>query len=209
MDAYGSYAELARKQIEGIDYQRLWRASQCSSLLHLAIHGGGIEQGTSELAEAAADSIHDLYVFDGLKPANNSELHITSVRFDEPTALQLVQAASHVVAWHGAAGTAPATLVGGRDYVLRDRIALELTRANFTVQIAPGNLDGSEEANICNRGARRMGVQLELTTAQRQAFFEGGDLSRPNRDKVTPAFTTYVSAVRRAIAQALVTQVRG
>ncbi|WP_198274893.1 poly-gamma-glutamate hydrolase family protein [Streptomyces javensis] len=206
---YTSYADLARHQIEGVDYQRTWRSSQCSSLLHLAIHGGGIEPGTSELSSAAAGTINDLYVLEALKPAGNGNLHITATRFDEPQALALVSAASHVISWHGAAGTDPATYVGGLDYALRDRIALALVQAGFTVQLAADDLDGNDPANIANRSSRNMGVQLELTTAQRQAFFAGGDLSRPNRVNTTAAFTTYVQAVQHAVTQALVTAGKG
>lgn len=91
---YNSFAALASAQIEGIDYQRSWRSSPISTLLHLAIHGGGIEQGTSELASAAAGDVHDFYTFDGIKQANNGDLHITSTSFDDPQALALAQSLS-------------------------------------------------------------------------------------------------------------------
>lgn len=201
---YTSYADLARDHLEGIDYQRTWRKSPVSSLLHLAVHGGGIEQGSSELAEAAADGIHDLYVFDGMKASNNAELHITSTAFDEPTALALARAATHTVSWHGCSGTVPLTNLGGLDYVLRDRVGLALTQAGFAVQVAGPDLAGTEPANICNQNTRKMGVQLEISTAQRAAFFVGGDLSRSNRTNRTVAFDAYVGAVQAALSQALV-----
>jgi len=200
---YTSYTDLAREHVEGIDYQRRWRKSPVSTLLHLAIHGGGIEQGTGELAEAAAGGIHDLYVFDGMKAAD--ELHITSTAFDEPEALALARTATHTVSWHGCAGTTPLTNLGGLDYPLRDRVGLALSRAGFPVQIASSELDGSSPENICNQNTRKRGVQLEISTAQRQAFFTGGDLSRGNRSNRTAAFDSYVSAVRSALAEALVT----
>lgn len=202
---YTSFPELAAAQVEGIDYQRTWRRSSVSSLLHLAIHGGGIEQGTSELAEAASAGIHDLYVLDGLKPANNAELHITSTAYDESNALVLARAATHTVSWHGFSGAAAMTNVGGRDYALRDRIGTALARAGFPVQIAPADLGGIDPDNICNQNTRKKGVQLELSTGQRAAFFTGGDLSRGNRQNRTPAFHAYVAAVQSALAQALVT----
>ncbi|MFZ3475370.1 poly-gamma-glutamate hydrolase family protein [Streptomyces sp. 4.24] len=206
---YTSYADLARAQIEGIDYRRAWRKSPVSTLLHLAIHGGGIEQGTSELAKAAAAGIHDLYDFDGLKPSNNSELHITSTAFNEPTALAMARAATHTVSWHGWAGTTAVTNLGGRDYALRDHIGTTLARAGFAVQVAPSDLAGTDPDNICNQNTRKMGVQLEISTKQRAAFFVGGDLSRDNRGNRTPAFHAYVGAVQTALAQALVTTGRG
>ncbi|MET9354355.1 poly-gamma-glutamate hydrolase family protein [Streptomyces sp. NPDC006617] len=206
---YNSFAALASAQIEGIDYQRSWRSSLISTLLHLAIHGGGIEQGTSELASAAAGDVHDFYTFDGIKQANNGDLHITSTSFDDPQALALAQGAAHIVSWHGAAGATPMTNLGGLDYPLRDRIGQSLAQAGFAVQVANEEVNGNDVTNICNRGVRGMGVQLEISTAQRQAFFLNGDLSRANRRNVTDVFTSYVTAVTGAITQALVAAGKG
>ncbi|GAA2439841.1 poly-gamma-glutamate hydrolase family protein [Streptomyces glaucus] len=209
-DVYQSYGELAGGQIEGIDYQRLWRVSQCSTLLHLAIHGGGIEPGTTELASSAAADIHSYYTLDGLKTAGtNDTLHVTSTRFDEPQALGMARVATHIVSWHGATGATAITYLGGRDYNLRDQIGECLKDAGFTVQIASEELNGNDPQNICNRNSRGMGVQLELTTAQRAAFFEGGDTSRANRKNTTAAFTAYVTAVQLGVSKALVSSGRG
>ncbi|MFK0290740.1 poly-gamma-glutamate hydrolase family protein [Streptomyces sp. NPDC090442] len=209
-DRYQSYSELAADQIEGIHYQRAWRTSAFSTLLHMAIHGGGIEQGTSELADAASGDSHDFYTLDGFKEAGaNSELHITAARFDEPRGLAMAKAASHIVSWHGAAGTAAMTYLGGLDYILRDQIGEALSTAGFAVSVAPQDLNGSDPANIANRGTRRMGVQLELTNAQRRQLFANGDLSRANRKNITPEFTAYVSAVTTGIRQALVIPGKG
>ncbi|MFB6505620.1 poly-gamma-glutamate hydrolase family protein [Streptomyces sp. NPDC056099] len=205
-DLYNSYAELAGGQIEGIDYQRLWRTSAFSTLLHLAIHGGGIETGTTELAAAAAGEMHDFYTLDAFKAAGtNDELHVTSTRYDEPQALAMVGAASHVVSWHGATGATPVTYLGGLDYNLRDQIGQSLKEAGFTVQLATEELNGNDPTNICNKNSRGMGVQLELTTPQRALFFLNGDMTRANRKNTTAAFTTYVAAVNAGITKALVT----
>ncbi|MEU0857409.1 poly-gamma-glutamate hydrolase family protein [Streptomyces griseofuscus] len=209
-DLYNSYAELASGQIEGIDYQRSWRLSEFSTLLHLAIHGGGIEPGTTELAAAAAGDMHDFYTLDAFKPAGtNSDLHITSTRYDEPQALAMVQAATHVISWHGAAGTAPATHLGGLDFNLRDQIGQSLQEAGFTVQLASDEINGNDPTNICNRCSRGKGVQLELTNAQRTLFFANGDLTRANRKSTTAAFTAYVAAVNAGITKCLVTVGQG
>ncbi|MGW0562947.1 poly-gamma-glutamate hydrolase family protein [Streptomyces sp. NPDC003016] len=209
-DLYNSYAELAGGQIEGIDYQRSWRISQFSTLLHLAIHGGGIETGTTELAAAAAGDMHDFYTLDAFKAAGtNSDLHITSTRYDEPQALLMTRSASHVISWHGAAGATPLTYLGGLDYNLRDQIGQSLADAGFTVQLASEELNGNDPTNICNRNTRGMGVQLELTTAQRSLFFLNGDMTRANRKNITATFTSYVSAVNAGITKALVAAGQG
>ncbi|MFG2408751.1 poly-gamma-glutamate hydrolase family protein [Streptomyces brevispora] len=204
-DLYHSYGELAGGQIEGIDYQRIWRISQVSTLLHLAIHGGGIETGTTELADAAAADIHDFYSLDAFMPTGtNDALHITSTRYDEPQALTMAQVATHVVSWHGATGATALTYLGGRDYNLRDQIGQCLKDAGFTVQLATEELNGNDPKNICNRNSRGMGVQLEISTAQRAAFFLNGDMTRANRKNITAAFTSYVTAVKLAVSKALV-----
>lgn len=204
-DLYQSYGEMAGGQIEGIDYQRIWRVSQVSTLLHLAIHGGGIETGTTELADAAAADIHDFYSLDAFKPAGtNADLHITSTRYDEPQALAMAQAATHTVSWHGATGATAFTYLGGLDFNLRDQIGQCLKDAGFTVQLATEELNGNDPTNICNRTSRGMGVQLEISTTQRAAFFLNGDMTRANRKNTTATFTSYVNAVKLGVSKALV-----
>jgi phage replication-related protein YjqB (UPF0714/DUF867 family) len=209
-DLYSSYAQLAAAQIEGIDFQRLWRVSQVSTLVCFAIHGGGIEPGSQEIADVVAGDIHNFYALDGFKSAGtNDDLHVTSTRYDEAQALKMAAAATHAVSFHGASGTTAATFLGGADYNLRDQIGQCLKDAGFTVSVASEELNGNDPLNICNRTSRGMGVQLELTTAQRQAFFTGGDTNRANRGNRTTAFTTYATAVKLGISKALVTAVAG
>jgi phage replication-related protein YjqB (UPF0714/DUF867 family) len=70
----------------------------------MAIHGGGIEPGTSEIALAtagyhpatltpAADGhgLHDFWLFEGLLSSGNGDLHVTASNYDEPIATELVQ----------------------------------------------------------------------------------------------------------------------
>ena len=71
----------------------------------MAPHGGSIEQGTTELTKALADKgNYDYYSFEGIRPKNNSELHVTSTHYDDPTlnqmiktVLQLFQSMAHQV----------------------------------------------------------------------------------------------------------------
>jgi phage replication-related protein YjqB (UPF0714/DUF867 family) len=46
------------------------------ALAILAPHGGGIEPGTSELAEAVAGEGLSFYAFEGLKRSGNAVLHV-------------------------------------------------------------------------------------------------------------------------------------
>ncbi|MBY8883593.1 poly-gamma-glutamate hydrolase family protein [Streptomyces sp. PTM05] len=189
------WADLAARRAEGVEFRRVWRSAPGSTLLHLAIHGGGIEPGTTELADAAAGRADHFYSLEALRSTGNAALHLTSTRFDEPKALAMVREAEHVVSWHGAGGEAPVTYLGGRDEALRDAIGQALSAAGFAVALAGSDIDASNPRNICNRNARGGGVQLEISTAQRKAFFARGDLSRANRGRRTAEFSAYVTAV--------------
>src|SRR5215475_5685832 len=54
-DKYANFAELARKEVAGVDYRILVRQAT-SSFAIVAPQGGGIEPGTSEIADAVAES---------------------------------------------------------------------------------------------------------------------------------------------------------
>src|SRR5262249_61887052 len=99
-DTYRNFAALARKERSGIDYDVLVRRARTAFAI-VAPHGGGIEAGTSELADAVAGATHSFYTFEGLKPSGNRDLHITSTRFDEPMCLSLIGASDVVVTLHG------------------------------------------------------------------------------------------------------------
>jgi phage replication-related protein YjqB (UPF0714/DUF867 family) len=199
-DLYPNYAALAAARQIGVDYRLLTRIPPGSRLAHIAIHGGGIEPGTTEIADYLAGSTHRFYCFDGMLPSGNSDLHITSTAFDEPQALSLVAASDYVMSWHGAAGTVPVTYIGGLDTEVGGRITEALTRAGFSVEPGGPGLTGTDPLNIVNKGARSMGVQMELTTALRESFFE--DFTRLGRDggARTADFFTYMAAVQSALS---------
>src|SRR4030095_5264141 len=105
-DQYKNFAELARKEVAGVDYRILLRR-ETSSFAIVAPHGGGIEPGTSEIANAVAES--DLsagtnlsfYAFEGIKSEGNKDLHITSTNFDEPICVTLIKTAQIIITIHG------------------------------------------------------------------------------------------------------------
>jgi len=99
-DKYRNFAELARSESSGIDYDVLVRRARPAFAI-IAPHGGGIEPGTSEIADAVADRTHSFYAFEGLKPSGNTDLHITSTRFDEPMCLTVLGHTEVVVTLHG------------------------------------------------------------------------------------------------------------
>ena len=99
-DKYRNFRQLADHEVEGVDYCIRTESAGGATLI-LAPHGGGIEPGTSELAEAIAAGDHSLYIFEGIRVRGNSDLHITSASFDEPACLAMLARADGVATVHG------------------------------------------------------------------------------------------------------------
>ncbi|RSS60540.1 phage replication protein [Streptomyces sp. WAC07061] len=200
------YADPAN--VEGVDFARRFkrhelldnqRAATPGPRLStiLAIHGGGIEPGTSELCLGIAGyqpataeprtggaPLHDYWMFEGLRPAGaqpgNGDLHVTSTHNDDPVARSLAAGSANVLSIHGCtaaqaglAAGAKGVVVGGRNTRLRVLLADALGRAGFS--IAPGDpedLNGDLRENICNRTLTgEGGAQLELTYDLRKSLF--------------------------------------
>ena len=130
----------------------------------IAPHGGGIEPGTSEIAEAIAGTEFSFYAFEGLMPRGNSRLHITSTHFDDPNCVEILSRADQVVAIHGENSASENVFLGGLDVDCVGRVNDFLKAEGFCVG-AHGNvnLQGRNYLNICNRGKLRAGVQIELS----------------------------------------------
>jgi phage replication-related protein YjqB (UPF0714/DUF867 family) len=166
-----SFQEIATTKIEGLDY-RINVMNRNSSIVIIAPHGGDIEPGTSQIAAAIAGVDLSLYDFRGLRnTSGHRELHLPSHRFDEPRCLRLVETAETVVAIHGRkdGDDRRRVWIGGLDAHTCRRTVAELTKAGFeAVMREPGEtLAGTAVSNICNRGKRKMGIQLEIPKALR------------------------------------------
>jgi phage replication-related protein YjqB (UPF0714/DUF867 family) len=200
-DTYRNFADLARNEQSGVTYRITVRRAGTQFAI-VAPHGGGIEGGTSEIANKVAGLTHSFYMFEGLKPQDNRELHITSTRFDEPMCIALIGASEVVVTVHGEHSTDPgaAVFVGGADSTRRDRIREALIGAGFNAGThANSNLQGREACNICNRGLTAGGVQLELSRAVRESMFDS--LSAEGRTHPNERFDAFVNALRGALEQ--------
>src|SRR4051812_4872465 len=100
-DLYANFAALAAATTQGVDWRLDVRRNRSNSIA-IAIHGGGIEIGTTEAASGLAASCrHSFYSFEGMRSSNNGELHITSTNFDEPTGLSMVTASDYCFSFHG------------------------------------------------------------------------------------------------------------
>jgi phage replication-related protein YjqB (UPF0714/DUF867 family) len=203
-DTYADYADLAANETEGVDYQILSDTPTGATWASIAIHAGGIEPGSGEMARQVAGSDMAWYKFEGLKSSGNSVLHITATHFDEPTCVALVAAADRALSFHGYVGTAgvPETAVGGLDPLLTGAVKAALHRAGFAAGAAPYEIAGTDPANIVNTTTIGGGVQLEMSRAQREAFFPNGDYGATARAAgiFTDDFYRYAAAVRSALS---------
>ncbi len=167
----------------------------------MAPHGGRIEPGTTEIAEAIAGEEHFLYSFMGFKPRDNRSLHITSTRFDEPTACRLLKDVRTVLTIHGCAGEEEVTLVGGRDLPLVESLKASLVGAGFeATSTAAVHLRGLNPQNLCNQGLSRAGAQLELSASLRKRLLAARAAARNQNSP--DLFDAFVSAVRQTLASA-------
>src|SRR5262245_13698072 len=134
-DKYASFDELRRAEREGTDF-RIRVIRRVAAVAIIAPHGGKIEPGTSELAEAIAGNDYSLYCFEGLQKRPHGDLHITSANFSEPQCVELVAACDRVVAVHGRDGKQRQSVeVGGLDTGLRAGICRSLLEAGFSAEV--------------------------------------------------------------------------
>jgi len=201
-DRYPNFAALEQREQSGIDYAvQIRRAEPAFAIV--APHGGGIEPGTSEIADALAFTRWSFYSFEGLKRSGNGGLHITSTRFDEPMCLSLLGKTSRILTIHGEEGDddGEGVFVGGLDVKFGESIGALLMAQGFDVRKHPDpNLQGLDPRNICNRGTAGAGVQLELSRAVRETLFES--LTREGRKHPKPRFKVFVDAVARSFEEA-------
>ncbi|MEU7071902.1 poly-gamma-glutamate hydrolase family protein [Streptomyces narbonensis] len=155
--------------VEGTSYSRRYRRHQQFDLKMsqkydfprtaiLALHGGGIEIGTSELCLGIAGyspsnssgdpilpTVHDYFMFEGLLSEGNRALHVTSKNCDDHVALSTAASHLNVLSLHGCTfdqlklptATYPATgdrsvaVVGGLNAAFRSVLVAEINNAGF------------------------------------------------------------------------------
>ena len=232
-DKYPSMTKLYEDplNVEGTTYGKRWRRHEWIQLVEaqatdnpegqkivLAVHGGGIEGGTSEIALAVAGyhpatfaratdcyGLHDLWIFEGLLSSGNSDLHVTSTHYDDPIALKLVQISRRCLSLHGLSDALAdgKVQIGGRDTELKNIVLEELTAAGIPAAIVTDpNIDASDPANICNKTSISAGVQLEMGTTYRASLFDPDCNTRELRKNNTnSAFCKLVGALRKTMSR--------
>ncbi|MFZ5969934.1 MAG: poly-gamma-glutamate hydrolase family protein [Bacillota bacterium] len=149
---YGSFAELYASE-EATDYT-IKATDMGRDTTILAIHGGGIERGTSEVVEALKGyGKYNTYLFEGLKATDNGSLFLRAINFDEPTATSLVRNSDYTVSVIGAAGDEEITYIGGQNKILAELIRLHLITKGYNVKTLsiPDRIAGVMNSNIVNK----------------------------------------------------------
>ncbi|MGE5389987.1 MAG: poly-gamma-glutamate hydrolase family protein [Deltaproteobacteria bacterium] len=163
-DIYPSATSLEAHKKLGADYRILQTVTPSQSIV-ISIHGGNIERGTNQIAQAvASQGGFDYYGFIGLR---GSGLHVTSTNFNDSCALRMVRASNKTLSIHGCTGSNRVTYLGGLDKAFVAEVKKQLVNAGFIVKNPPSGLGGSGTANICNRNSKGKGAQLELTSGLR------------------------------------------
>lgn len=190
-DTYKNISELRQGEKEGEDYI-ISSVQTDSSVAVIAIHGGKIEKGSSEVAKLlATKGNYNYYSFEGIKKGSNAVLHITSTNFDEKLAKEIVGNSKKTISVHGMAGSDLTTNLGGLDLELIELIEKHLVEAGFKVAKAPKELGAKNPKNIANCNLSKKGVQLELTKGLRDSFLKG--------EKSQEQLNKYVEAIHKAL----------
>ena len=217
------------QNLEGTTYAKRWLRHQWQQIIEeqstdnaetqkivMAVHGGGIEAGTSEIALATAGfhpatltpsvdglGTHDFWLFEGLLPQGNGRLHVTASNYDDPIARELVRNARRCISLHGCSDRQANGKIqlGGLDHELRDLVLEELTTAYIAAEISTNPmLDGSLPDNIANKTRIGGCAQLEMATSFRSSLY--GINTRPRRKHTTnDRFNRLVAALRRAMSR--------
>ncbi|KAA6224390.1 phage replication protein [Streptomyces albofaciens JCM 4342] len=225
---------------EGIQYARRYRRHELFDnerggrppyhrTTVMALHGGAIEKGTSELCLGIAgyhpgtleplfpgEPVYDYWMFEGLRlPSmnlgSNRELHVTAKNCDDHVAIAMATSSLNVLSLHGCkaeqagvrSGQDPkVVVVGGLNAAFKKLLHEELGAAGFKTVDGDDfpDLAGVDPDNPCNRTVLRKGGQLELTTELRESFF-GTDTLAGRADSTKPEFKAFAGACRKAIAR--------
>ena len=204
-DYYKNFSELKADTTEGRDWQINTKTTNNKDILITAIHGGGIEPGTSELAKIISKKGNfNLYSFEGLLNSNNAKLHITSTRFDDPKLKDMIYKSNESISIHGIREEKKVVYIGGKDKDMSQSIRKELEKEGFNVEQSPNYVNGDSSNNIINKNDTGSGVQLEISTKYRKSFFDNGDFNRKTRENTNDykqSIYDFAEAVTKGIKQ--------
>jgi phage replication-related protein YjqB (UPF0714/DUF867 family) len=200
---YSSFAEMAKAERADTDFKVVYRSGSRAFLV-TAPHGGAIEPGSSEIADAIAGDTLGYYSFSGLKK-DSSGLLIPSTRFDEPEMKGLSKKYNSIVAIHVIEGKDRTVFVSGNNRPIAQAITANLVKLGYLAK-APGQTETTAfgMTNFVNKGGSG-GVQIEISSALLDEMFRGPAANariREDPSRRTPEFARFVQAVRVVLQQA-------
>lgn len=200
---YSSYTELSREEKPNIDFKAAYR-SGVKTFLITAPHGGNIEPGSTEIADAIASDRFGFYAFNGLK-RDSSVLYLPSTSFDEPELLRVTKNYGTTISVHIIDSSDRLVYIGGRFRQLSSAISQALTDKGYPVKPLPEASAAYNMSNFINKTAVG-GVQIEITTALASEMFRGpitSDRIRQDPSRRTAEFTKFTATVRLALQRAI------
>lgn len=160
IDTYNNFKELNESE-NPTDFEIIPIEKKKTNVIIIAIHGGKIEPGTSEIALEIAKNKYSFYTFKGKKKIHNlRDLHIKSTNFDEPTAIKLIHESNYTISIHGWHYGEKEIIVGGLDENFVNSIKKKLLSKGFKIGDNK-KINASCKKNICNKNKRGKGVQIE------------------------------------------------
>ena len=138
----------------------------------IAIHGGKIERGTSEITKNIARNDIEYFIHSG-----ESGSHITSDKFQSPLLDKLLDECKTIISIHGEHNNEKSfVIVGGLDIELIKKIKKSLKTNNFNLKENTKTLRGILSDNVCNKGITKKGAQLELSYKLRMELLDDENL---------------------------------
>lgn len=201
MDRFKTMKELMAS-VSKDDYNLEINLIKESNVLIVSPHGGRIEFGTSELSKVIAGNEFNRFDFSGkLKHENFKNLHVTSTGYGVKELDAMNLECSVTLSLHGFKEPygSKLTLIGGLDEHGKNKVLEELTKNGFNALLATDRFTAASPDNIVNKNKRKMGIQLEISTAQRIAFFRDTDLKLYERKELSDEFYRYAESIRNAL----------
>jgi phage replication-related protein YjqB (UPF0714/DUF867 family) len=190
-----SFHHLQKNNVEGRDYIIKTRLVPGKPMV-MAIHGGRIEVGTSELLQAIVKSDFSYYELEAKSAPDFDEsilqsgyMHLTSHRFDDPKLIEMASQSNKCLSLHGypAKKTEIDFCVGGANEALRKQV-VDLLKQNFpnysTCELCCPPYLGLHKNNVVNK-CQDQGAQIEFSPKVRRLIYSQESLgSQPLKEKI-------------------------
>lgn len=167
-DRYPSFLALQKAEVEGLSFLRTFQKRE-SPFLVAAIHGGLLEEGTEHLAAALAAEDHSFYIFESLID-DESRMHVTSHRFNDPDLLSLAMQSKKCISFHGFYVDLQAEVcLGGLNTELKNSVFKAIQKFDPSLRVLHPceKFAGAHSKNFVNQ-CQHSGVQIELSGVFRQ-----------------------------------------